>query len=287
MIGSALTALLRTGGHTVRWITRRPDAGRGDIGWNPATGTLDPAALAGVDAVVNLAGANIGERWSDEHKRDIRDSREQGTRTLVAAIRKMPTPPKVLVSGSATGYYGDTGSMMIDEKSTSGTGFLADVCRNWEAETTPALDAGIRVALARSGVVLSPAGGALAKMLPAFRLGLGGPMGAGTQWMSWISLEDEIAALYFLLMRSECSGPFNLTAPAPVTNADFAHTLGDVLHRPTFVPVPAFALTALFGEMAKATILGGQRVLPTRLQAAGFTFRHPELATALRAELGR
>ncbi len=287
MIGSALTALLRTGGHTVRWITRRPEASRGDIGWDPDAGRLDPAHLAGVDAVVHLAGANVGERWTDEHKRAIRQSREMGTRTLVAALCRMSVKPNVLVSGSASGYYGDTGSMMLDEKSVAGVGFLADVCRVWEAETVPAADAGVRVALARTGVVLTPAGGALAKMLPPFQLGLGGPLGSGDQWMSWISLEDEIAALYFLLMRPECSGPFNLTAPAPVTNAEFARTLGEVLHRPAILPVPAFALSALFGEMAKATILGGQRVLPSRLQAAGFTFRHPELASALRAELGR
>ena len=287
MIGSALTALLRTGGHTVRWITRRPDSGRGDIGWNPDAGTLEPAALKGVDAVVHLAGANVGERWTDEHKRAIRESRERGTRTLVAALQAMPAAPSVLVSASAIGYYGDAGAKLLDESSPSGSGFLAEVCRSWEVETAPAAAAGVRVALARTGVVLTPAGGALAKMLPAFQLGLGGPLGTGEQWLSWISLEDEIAALYFLLMHPECSGPFNLTAPQPVTNAEFTRTLGEVLHRPAFLPVPAFALTALFGEMAKATILGGQRVVPTRLQEHGFRFRHPELASALRAELGR
>jgi uncharacterized protein (TIGR01777 family) len=286
MIGSALTALLRTGGHTVRWISRRPDAARGDIGWDPDSGRLNPADLAGVDAVVHLAGANVGERWTESHKRAIRSSRELGTRTLVAALTKMAVNPKVLVSGSAVGYYGDTGSTMIDEKSPIGTGFLSDVSRSWEGETAAAAAAGTRVAIARTGVVLSPAGGALAKMLPAFRFGLGGPLGSGDQWMSWISLEDEIAALYFLLMTESCSGPYNLTAPAPVTNAKFGRTLGEVLHRPAILPVPAFALKALFGEMAEATILGGQRVLPTRLQEAGFRFRHPDLASALRAELG-
>ncbi len=286
MIGSALTALLRTGGHTVRWISRRPDAARGDIGWDPDAGRLDPADLAGVDAVVHLAGANVGERWTDEHKRAIRTSRELGTRTLVSALTRMPERPKVLVSGSAVGYYGDTGSMVLDETSPIGTGFLADISRSWEGETAAAVEAGIRVAIARTGVVLSPTGGALAKMLPPFRLGLGGPLGSGDQWMSWISLEDEIAALYFLLMTPECSGPYNLTAPAPVTNAEFVRTLGEVLNRPAILPVPGFALKALFGEMAEATILGGQRVLPRRLQEAGFRFRHPDLVTALRAELG-
>ncbi len=287
MIGSALTALLRTGGHTVRWISRRPDAARGDIGWDPDGGRLNAADLAGVDAVVHLAGANVGERWTESHKRAIRTSRELGTRTLVSALTKMAVRPKVLVSASAVGYYGDTGSKLIDETTPIGVGFLADVSRSWESETAPAVAAGIRVAIARTGVVLSPAGGALAKMLPAFRFGLGGPLGSGEQWMSWISLEDEIAALYFLLMTESCSGAFNLTAPTPVTNAEFGRTLGDVLHRPAILPVPAFALKALFGEMAEATILGGQRVVPVRLQAAGFRFQHPDLASALRAEIGR
>ncbi|MBC7563932.1 MAG: TIGR01777 family protein [Gemmatimonadaceae bacterium] len=287
LIGRALTGLLRTGGHTVRWITREPRADRGDIGWNPATGSLDPAALAGIDAVVHLAGANVGERWTPEHKRAIVDSRVQGTRTLVRALCAMNIPPKVLVSGSAIGYYGDAGSTVLDESAQRGSGFLADVSRDWEGETAPAAQVGVRVAVARTGIVLSPTGGALAKMLPAFQFGLGGPLGSGRQFMSWISLDDEVAALYFLLMNEACSGPYNLTAPTPITNAEFGQTLGSVLNRPAFLPVPAFALTALFGEMAGATILGGQRVLPTRLQQAGFRFRHPDLAGALRFELGR
>ncbi len=287
MIGSALTGLLRTGGHTVRWITRRPDASRGDIGWNPAAGTLNPADLAGVDAVVHLAGASVGERWTAEHKREILQSREQGTRTIVRAMVAMPERPNVLISSSAVGYYGDTGSKLIDESCDRGHDFLADVSEVWEGETRPAADAGIRVAVARTGVVLSPAGGALAKMLPPFELGVGGPLGAGKQWMSWISLDDEIGALHYLLMNRTCAGAFNLAAPAPVMNSEFAHTLGKILRRPALIPVPGFVLTALFGEMAQATILGGQRVLPVRLQSAGFQFRHANLADALRFELGR
>jgi uncharacterized protein len=287
MIGRALTGLLRTGGHTVRWITRNANASRGDISWNPETGTLDPASLAGVDAVVHLAGANVGERWTDQHKRDILLSREQGTRTLVSAMRRMAVRPAVLISGSAVGYYGDTGSMVIDEVAQNGRDFLAEVCRVWEAEAQGAAESGIRVAIARTGVVLSPAGGALAKMLPAFQFGLGGPLGSGQQWMSWISLDDEVAALYFLLMNGDCRGVFNLTAPVPVVNADFSRALGHVLNRPGLLPVPAFALTALFGEMARATILGGQRVIPERLQRAGFRFRHEAVADALRFELGK
>ncbi|MDZ7630654.1 MAG: TIGR01777 family oxidoreductase [Gemmatimonadaceae bacterium] len=287
MIGSALTALLRTGGHTVRWITRTPDAARGDIGWDPGSRALDPADLEGVDAVIHLAGANVGERWTTEHRRAIVDSRTVGTRTLVAAMLKMSKPPRVLISASAVGYYGDTGSTLIDESAPKGEGFLADVCAAWEAETAPAATAGIRVALARTGIVLSAAGGALAKMLPAFQFGVGGPLGSGKQWMSWISLDDEVAALHYLLMNEAASGVFNLTGPAPVTNAEFVQTLGSVLCRPAILPVPAVALTTLFGEMARSTILEGQRVLPVRLQGTGFAFQHATLDAALRFELGR
>ena len=286
MIGSALTWFLRTGGHTVRWITRRPDASRGDIGWNPETGTLDPATLSGVDSVIHLAGANVGERWTAEHKREILASRQQGTRSIVKAMLGMAKPADVLISGSAVGYYGDTGSMVLDETSPIGHDFLASVTKVWEDETHPAADTGIRVAVARTGVVLSPASGALAKMLPAFRLGLGGPLGSGKQWMSWISLDDQIGALHYLLMNRTCRGAYNLTAPAPVPNAEFVHELGHVLGRPAFVPVPSFALRALFGELAEGTILGGQRALPVRLQGAGFRFTRPTLADALRFELG-
>ena len=287
MIGGALTALLRTGGHTVRWISRRPDVSRGDIGWNPDMGTLDEASLAGVDSVIHLAGASVGERWTPQHKRAILESRERGTRTLVAAMLRMPKPPEVLISGSAVGYYGDTGSMLVDESAAKGSGFLADVCAAWEKETAPAAAAGIRVAIARTGVVLSAAGGALARMLPAFQCGLGGPMGSGKQWMSWISLDDEVGALHWLLMNPTARGIFNLTAPAPVVNSEFVQTLGSVLNRPAMLPVPGFALTALFGEMAQATILEGQRALPVRLQSTGFDFLQPTLDAALRFELGR
>jgi uncharacterized protein len=287
MIGRSLTALLTTGGHTVRWITRHPRAERGDIAWNPDRGELDASALAGVDSVVHLAGANVGERWTEAHKADIRRSRERGTRTLVDAMQRAAVRPECLISGSATGYYGDAGATVLDESSPNGRGFLADVCDVWEAEARKAEGDGVRVAIARTGVVLSPEGGALAKMLTPFRLGLGGPMGSGDQWMSWISLDDEVAALYWLLMHRDCRGVYNLTAPLPVTNATFSETLGRVLHRPAFVPIPALALRALFGEMAEETILAGQRVSAPRLDAAGFRFRHATLAEALRFELGR
>ncbi len=287
LIGQALTGLLRTGGHTVRWITRTPDQARGDIGWNPDAGELDPAALDGVDSVIHLAGANVGERWTSAHKAAIRSSRVQGTRTVVAAMKRMKTPPAVLISGSAVGYYGDGGSMVLDESSPRGSGFLAEVCAEWEREALAAESVGVRVVLARTGVVLSAAGGALAKMLPPFQAGVGGPMGSGNQYMSWISLEDEVAALHWLLMQGGSRGIYNLTGPAPATNADFARTLGRVLHRPAVLPLPGFALKALFGEMAQATILDGQRALPVRLEREGFTFQHPTLEAALRFELGR
>lgn len=287
MIGRALTHFLTGGGHRVRWITRRPDAARGDIGWDPATGAIDHAALAGCDAIVHLAGANVGERWTPTHKRAIRDSREQGTRTIARAIAAMATKPRVLVSASAVGLYGDTGDRVVDEASPPGPGFLGDVAQAWEREVAPAREAGVRTCLARIGVVVASEGGALAKMLPAFRAGAGGPLGGGRQWMSWISLDDVVGALHHLLLHDECTGPYNLVAPEPVTNAEFAATLGRVLGRPALVPVPAFALTALFGEMARETILTGQRVRPRRLGEAGFDFAHPTLEAALRFELGR
>jgi uncharacterized protein len=286
MIGSALTGFLRTGGHQVRWITRSPDAGRGDIGWDPRTGSIDPAALEGVDAVVHLAGANVGERWTTEHKQAILESRLQGTRTIAAAISRMRKPADTVISASAVGYYGDSGSLVLDETALKGDGFLADVTQVWESETR-SVPTGTRVCVARLGVVLSAAGGALAKMLPAFQLGIGGPLGSGEQWMSWISLDDVVGALHFLLMSPEARGTYNLTGPAPTPNHEFVATLGSVLHRPAVLPVPGFALTALFGEMAESTILTGQRVLPARLQSAGFVHRHATLGTALRFELGR
>lgn len=287
MVGRALTGFLRMAGHRVRWVTRRPEASRDDIGWDPASGAIDQRALDTCDAVVHLAGANVGERWSAAHKRAIRDSREQGTRTIARAIAAMPTKPSVFVSASAVGYYGDTGDRVVDESSPAGDGFLGEVAQLWERETAPARDAGVRTCLARIGVVLAADGGALAKMLPAFRAGVGGPLGSGRQWMSWIALDDVVGALHHLLLHDECAGPYNLVAPQPVTNAEFVATLGRVLRRPAIIPVPAFALTALFGEMADATILGGQRVLPVRLQGAGFAHELPRLEEALRFELGR
>jgi uncharacterized protein len=287
MVGRALTHFLTTGGHTVRWITRRPESARGDIRWDPDRGTLDQADMAGLDAVVHLAGANVGERWTAAHKRAIRESRERGTRLIARALAGTGRPEVPLISMSATGYYGDAGGMLLTEESPAGPGFLADTANVWEAETQVAAAAGHRVAITRMGVVLDADGGALAKMLPAFLAGVGGRLGSGAQYLSWITLTDAVYALHHLLMTPTASGVYNLVAPTPVTNAEFVDTLGRVLSRPTVLPVPAFALTALFGEMAQRTILEGQRAVPARLQASGYVFEQMSLESALRWESGR
>lgn len=290
LIGSALVPLLRQHGHQVTRLVRRP-AGDGDITWDPAAGTLDPASLSGVDAVVHLAGAGIGDRrWTDAYKAEILSSRVRSTDTLakaIAAIRADGAGPTVLLSGSAIGIYGAHGDEQLDETSGIGTGFLADVCRDWEAATAPAEEAGVRVAHLRTGIVLSPAGGALKKQLPLFKAGLGGKFGKGDAWQSWISLDDELGAIVALL-DAPVSGPVNLTAPNPVTGATFARTLGSVLKRPAVLPVPSFGPKLLLGaELANALLFTGQRVMPGVLTSAGFTFQHPTLEAALRSLLGR
>lgn len=289
LIGSALAAALTRRGHEVRRIvrassTRSPKPG--DISWDPERGALDPRALEGVHGVVHLAGESVGERWTDDRKARIRASRIQGTGLIAAVMAAMPSPPRVLVSASAIGYYGDTGDAVITETSPSGGDFLARVAREWEAATAPAARAGIRVVIVRSGIVLSPDGGALKKMLLPFRVGAGGKLASGHQWMSWIALTDEVAAIEFALRTDALSGPANLTAPHPVTNAEFTHTLGAVLGRPAIATVPAFVLRLMYGEMADTTLLAGQRVEPRALLDAGFTFRYTDLESALRSELG-
>lgn len=282
-LGTALCAFLTTGGHSVLRIGR----GRGnDVAWDPARGALDVAALEGVDAVIHLAGASVAERWTAEHKRAIRDSRVQSTRLLAQAIAKLQRKPAVFLSGSAIGIYGSRGDEVLDETSAFGNDFLADIGREWEAETRAAEDAGVRTVHLRTGIVLNPAGGALAKMVTPFQAGVGGKLGSGAQWMSWISREDWMGAAYHLLFTDSLRGAVNLVAPEPVTGATFAATLARVLGRPNLFPVPAFALKTLFGEMAEGTILASQRVLPKALERSGFAFAHPSLATALRFELG-
>jgi len=288
LVGRALTTFLSTGGHTVLPVVRRP-AGPGEIVWHPG-GRLDATALEGVDAVVHLAGENVGAgRWTSPRKRRIRESRVRGTTALAEAVAGLGHRPRVLVAAAAIGIYGDRGDELLDDASLPGPPgrFLGDVCREWEGASEPARRAGIRVALPRFGVVLSPAGGALAKMLPAFRAGLGGPLGGGQQWMGWLSIEDAVGAVHHALFTDGLAGSFNAVAPNPVTNAEFTRTLGRVLRRPAVLPVPAAALRLVLGAMADETVLASARVVPTRLAASGYRFRHPTLEQALRFELGR
>jgi uncharacterized protein (TIGR01777 family) len=284
LIGKALVRALRDEGLTVIRLVRRPASAEDEVRWDPFGG-VDSGALEGVDGVVHLAGAGIGDhRWTEAYKREVRDSRVEGTRTLSRALARLSRRPAVLVAGSAVGYYGDTGDHPVDESAPEGEGFLPALCRDWEAAAQPAVDAGIRVVHPRSGVVLSREGGLLGKALPLFRLGLGGRLGSGRQWMSWISLTDQVAALRFLL-HDGLQGPVNLTAPEPVTNAAFTGAVGRALHRPARFIVPAPALRLALGGFADEGALISQRVLPDRLSKAGFTFRHPDIDTALAAVL--
>jgi uncharacterized protein len=290
MIGSALVESLRADGHRIRRITRsRTGARSHHIAWDPETRTLDPRALDGVDGVVHLAGENVGERWTEAKKRRIRESRVQGTQLLAAAAAQADPAPRVMVSASGVGIYGDRGDEILDERSEPGPGtdFFVGVAREWEAATEPAERHGIRVVKLRFGVVLSPEGGALQRLLTPFRLGVGGKIGSGRQWMSWAALTDVVAAIRFALFDPALEGPVNVAAPNPVTNAEFTRTLGRVLGRPTVFTVPATALRLAFGEMADSTLLASQRMSSKRLQEAGFRFRYPTLEEALRAELGR
>lgn len=286
LIGSALVQRLEAHGHTVRRFVRSPKAARqGDVVWDAERNDLPVGALDGVHAVVNLAGAPIAKRWTAERKHDIRASRVTGTEKLAQAIASMNEKPFALLNASAVGYYGDRGDEVLSESSTPGRDFLAGVCVEWERATSPVSDAGVRVVLLRTGVVLSKDGGALTKMLPPFRLGMGGPLGGGEQWMSWIALEDHLHAVEHCLFVDRVRGAVNLVAPNPVRNSHFATTLGRVLARPAVIPVPAMALTLMYGEMARETILASQRALPDALAASGFDFRHPTLEGAIRAML--
>jgi uncharacterized protein (TIGR01777 family) len=280
LIGTALSLALERDGHAVLPLVRSRRAGPGEIAWEPEAGRIDAAALEGLDAVVHLAGENVAQRWTAEARSRILESRVRGTRLLAETLASLRRPPEVLVSSSAVGYYGDRGDEPLDESSPPGDDFLAGVARAWEDAAKPASEAGIRVVHPRFGVVLSPAGGALKRMLPAFRLGAG-----GRQWMSWISLDDAVDALRFAIDTPALAGAVDFTAPEPVTNAEFTRVLGRVLGRPTFLEVPAVALRLLFGEMADRTLLASQRARPTRLLGAGFSFRHPSLEDALTALL--
>lgn len=286
-IGRALSASLSASGHTVIPIGRsEPREGTRGIRWNPERGELDANALEGVDAAIHLAGENIGQRWTESVKRRIRESRVRGTELLAGTLARLERPPSVLISASGIGIYGDRGDELLDESSSPGSDFLATVVQEWEAAAQAARSAGIRVVHPRAGVVLSPAGGALKRLLLPFRLGVGGPIGNGRQWMSWIALEDHVALLRWLL-STDVEGPVNAVAPEPVRSAEFAHALGAALDRPAMIPTPALALRLMFGEMADATLLSGQRAIPDRASKLGFAFRHPSLRPALEAMLRR
>src|SRR5947207_589570 len=291
LIGSALVASLRGDGCRVARLVRGADDGPDDrpgdtARWDPVAGTIDRAALEGMGAVVHLAGAGIGDkRWTPDRKRLVLESRTRGTALLAETLAALDRKPAVLVSGSAVGYYGNRGDDAVTEDDPPGADFTADVCRRWEAATAPAEDAGIRVARIRTGIVLARHGGVLRRLLRPFRLGLGGRIASGRQYMSWISLGDEVAAICHAI-DGTLSGPVNLTAPDPVTNAEFTRTLGRVLSRPTVLPTPLLPLKAIYGaELVQHLLVDGQRVLPARLEASGFTFRHPELTGALQATL--
>jgi uncharacterized protein (TIGR01777 family) len=289
LVGSSLIPFLTSGGHqVVRLVRRAPRSG--ELHWDPVAGRLDPAQLEGTDAVVHLAGENLGARWSTARKQAIRDSRVRGTRLLAETLAKLARPPRVLVSASAVGIYGNRGVEVLTESSATAAArpdFLVEVGQEWEAAAEPAQAAGTRVVLLRFGLVLSPAGGVLGRMLPAFRMGVGGRLGSGRQWMSWIAIDDAIGVIHHALMTEGLAGPVNATAPYPVTNREFTVTLARVLGRPAMLPVPATALRLVFGEMADVAVLAGARVVPARLIQSGYRFRHEQLEEALRFGLGR
>ncbi|MBA3339504.1 MAG: TIGR01777 family protein [Geodermatophilaceae bacterium] len=281
LIGRALSADLRRDGHDVVALVRRKERSADEIRWDPAARELDPAAFAEVDGVVHLAGAGIADkRWTESRRREILDSRVDGTTTIAQTLAAAPPRARFMVSASAVGWYGDTGDRPVEESEPAGEGFLAEVCERWEAAAQPAIDAGVRVAFARSGLVLSRRGGLMGRLLPLFRLGLGAKLGSGRQYWPWITLTDEISALRFLI-DSDLTGPVNLTGPAPVTNAEFTKTLGSVLGRPTLAAVPSFVLKLVVGEFAEEGILAGQRAMPRVLTEAGFKFTAPTLRDAL------
>jgi uncharacterized protein (TIGR01777 family) len=287
LIGSALIPELESGGHQITRLTRSPGSGS-DVGWNPDAGEIDASRLEGHDAVVHLAGESIGEgRWTPEKKRRIRESRTKGTRLLAETIASLPEPPRVMVSASAVGYYGDRGNELLREDSGPGSDFLAEVCKAWEAAADPAREAGMRVVHLRNGIVLSTEGGALARTLPIFKLGGGGRIGSGRQWWSWVAIDDVVGAIVHALTDDSVEGPVNVGSPNPLTNAEYTRVLGKVLNRPTIFPLPAPAARLMLGEVADALLLASQRIEPAKLKETGYEFRYPELEGALRHLLGR
>jgi uncharacterized protein (TIGR01777 family) len=290
LVGTKLTAALTAAGYQVgRLVRDRSRAAGSDVVWNPAEGQLETSALADCDAVINLAGENIASgRWSAKRKERILHSRVNGTRTITTALAAVADRPRTLINASAVGFYGDRGDEILNEASSSGSGdFLSGVCRDWENATEPAAKAGVRVVLARFGVILSSQGGALKKMLLPFRLGLGGKIGSGRQYMSWVAIDDVIGATLFCLGSPAVHGPVNVVAPQPVTNAEFTKTLGRAIGRPAIFPMPAMAARLAFGQMADELLLASQRVEPTKLLDAGYAFKYPNLEPALVHVLGR
>jgi len=282
LLGSALMQSLGTDGYEITRLMRRPTAAAGQIAWDFAQ-PLAPQSVSGFDAVIHLAGESIASRWTESKKKAIRDSRVLGTRHLAEALARAASPPRVFISASAIGFYGDCGDEILREDSASGgSGFLPEVCREWEAAADPAVNAGTRTAFLRTGIVLSAKGGALKQMLPPFRMGLGGRISSGRQWMSWIDLQDEIGAIRHILANESLSGPVNSVSPHPVTNAEFTKTLASVLSRPAIFPMPAFAARLVFGQMGDELLLGSQRVEPAKLTASGYVFQKPDLRRALR-----
>ncbi len=279
-IGAALLPSLNSQGHKVTRLVRGISSGEGQVAWNPAQ-PLAPESVSGFDAVIHLAGETVVGRWTESKKARIRDSRVLGTRHLAEALAKAPQRPSVLISASAVGYYGDRGEEVLREESPSGSGFLAEICREWEAAAEPAANSGIRTIQIRIGMVLSRDGGALQKMLLPFRMGLGGNMGNGRQWWSWIDVQDIVGAIHHIVKTDSLRGPVNLVAPGPVTNAEFTRTLAAVLSRPAIFPMPAFAARLAFGQMADELLLASQRVEPVKLLASGYKFEHPQLTQAL------
>lgn len=287
-VGQPLVARLTEAGHSVLTVGRRRESGpQPDVTWDPAAGSIEGDKLNGVEGVIHLAGENISERWTDEQKRRVRESRVEGTGLIARTVAAMRPRPAVLVSMSAVGIYGDRGDEELDESSSLGTGFQAEVCRVWEASAEPAREAGIRVIHPRTGVVLNRHGGALERMLPFFLAGVGGRVGDGRQWMSWVARTDVVKGLQFLVEHPQISGVVNLTSPEPARNTDFTRHLAAALNRPAFMPVPAFVIGLLYGQMGVETVAQGQRVLPKALLAAGFVFSYPELGSALAHELAR
>ena len=284
LVGSALLPRLAANGWPVTRLIHRSPAGPGQISWDPSR-AIPPESVSGFDAVIHLAGETIAERWTEPKKRAIRDSRVVGTSNIAEALAQAAKRPALLVAASAIGYYGDRGDEVLNEESSGGQGFLAEVCREWEAATQAAAKAGIRTAMVRFGIVLSTSGGALAKMLPPFRLGMGGRMGSGGQWWSWVALDDVVGAIEHVMKTNALAGPVNVVSPSPVTNREFTSSLASALSRPAIFPMPAFAARLALGQMADELLLASQRVEPAKLRGSGYRFRRPDLGPALAAIL--